>query len=150
MTGERYPHFTRMARSRLLGGIRIRKFARNEREEEMVEASLFKIIQQAAKLSDPNQDKIFISPPTNEIPIFPIQVRSISRALTNLLDNALKYGRRATLFLETSSETITLIVEDEGTNVSEDFHSSRMYFSNRFPGALHPRFSTITKARHAK
>ena len=45
---------------------------------------------------------------------------SLQRAITNLIDNALKYGRRATLFLETSSEAITLIVEDEGTNVSED------------------------------
>ena len=45
---------------------------------------------------------------------------SLQRAITNLIDNALKYGRRATLFLETSSESITLIVEDEGTNVSED------------------------------
>ena len=45
---------------------------------------------------------------------------SLQRAITNLIDNALKYGRRATLFLETSSKSITLIVEDEGTNVSED------------------------------
>ena len=45
---------------------------------------------------------------------------SLQRAITNLIDNALKYGRRATLFLETSSESITLIVKDEGTNVSEE------------------------------
>ena len=29
------------------------EFARNEREEQMVDASLFKLLQQAAKTSDP-------------------------------------------------------------------------------------------------
>ena len=59
------------------------EFARNEREEEMVEASLFKIIQQAAKSSDPSQEKIYISPPNVEIPIFPIQVRSVHNKSAN-------------------------------------------------------------------
>ena len=45
---------------------------------------------------------------------------SLQRAITNLIDNALKYGRTATLSLETTSETITLIIEDEGKNISEE------------------------------
>lgn len=43
---------------------------------------------------------------------------SLQRAITNLIDNALKYGRRATVALITNAETATVIVEDEGTELS--------------------------------
>ncbi len=45
---------------------------------------------------------------------------SLQRAITNLIDNSLKYGRRATVSLEADSETAAIIVEDEGTSISED------------------------------
>ncbi|WP_353475780.1 ATP-binding protein (plasmid) [Salipiger sp. H15] len=38
---------------------------------------------------------------------------SIQRAVSNLVDNALKYGRRAVLRLEAGAETATIMVEDE-------------------------------------
>ncbi|MCP5088672.1 MAG: sensor histidine kinase [Rhodobacteraceae bacterium] len=44
---------------------------------------------------------------------------SLQRAITNLIDNSLKYGRRATVSLEADSETASIIVEDEGTSISE-------------------------------
>lgn len=40
---------------------------------------------------------------------------SLQRALSNLIDNALKYGRRATVQLETDADTATIVVEDQGT-----------------------------------
>lgn len=43
---------------------------------------------------------------------------SLKRALTNLIDNALKYGRRAEVALETDAQTATIIVEDKGTGLS--------------------------------
>jgi signal transduction histidine kinase len=39
---------------------------------------------------------------------------SMRRAITNLIDNALKYGRRATVSVEATSTTATITVEDEG------------------------------------
>lgn len=39
---------------------------------------------------------------------------ALERAMSNLIDNALKYGRRATVSLQTDAETATIIVEDEG------------------------------------
>jgi signal transduction histidine kinase len=45
---------------------------------------------------------------------------SLKRAITNLIENALKYGRTASLSLEFTSQNITLIVEDEGKNASEE------------------------------
>jgi signal transduction histidine kinase len=43
---------------------------------------------------------------------------SLERAVTNLIENALKYGRRATVSLETDARTATIVVEDEGSETS--------------------------------
>jgi two-component system, OmpR family, osmolarity sensor histidine kinase EnvZ len=43
---------------------------------------------------------------------------AIKRAMTNLIDNALKYGRRATVTLETDAQSATIVVEDEGSDSS--------------------------------
>jgi len=45
---------------------------------------------------------------------------AIRRALTNLVDNALKYGKTATLSLSATPENITIYVQDEGVS-EEDF-----------------------------
>ncbi|MEQ6248593.1 HAMP domain-containing sensor histidine kinase [Sulfitobacter sp. HNIBRBA3233] len=43
---------------------------------------------------------------------------ALERAVSNLVDNALKYGRRATVGWESTADTATILVEDEGTDVS--------------------------------
>lgn len=43
---------------------------------------------------------------------------ALERAMSNLIDNALKYGRRATVALETDAQSATIIVEDEGAESS--------------------------------
>lgn len=43
---------------------------------------------------------------------------SLERAVTNLIENALKYGRRATVSLEADARTATIIIEDEGSDSS--------------------------------
>ena len=43
---------------------------------------------------------------------------TLERAITNLIDNALKYGRRATVGLEADATTAMIYVEDEGSGSS--------------------------------
>ncbi|MGB0798545.1 MAG: sensor histidine kinase, partial [Planktomarina sp.] len=43
---------------------------------------------------------------------------SLERAITNLIDNALKYGRRATVTVETDATWATIVIEDEGADTS--------------------------------
>ncbi len=45
---------------------------------------------------------------------------ALRRCLTNLLDNALRYGRRATVAIEDAPATLTLRVQDEGPGIPED------------------------------
>ena len=47
-------------------------------------------------------------------------IRDRQRAINNLIDNALKYGRSATLSIQTSSDFVFIIVEDEGKNITEE------------------------------
>lgn len=49
---------------------------------------------------------------------------SLQRAITNLIENALKYGRRASILIEATAQTATIIVEDEGTeNSAQDIEA---------------------------
>jgi signal transduction histidine kinase len=42
---------------------------------------------------------------------------ALQRALSNLIDNALKYGRRATVQILPGADSVTIAVEDEGTEM---------------------------------
>lgn len=96
------------------------EFARDDREEQMVDASLFKLLQQASKTSDPSGDKINILPPNNNIPIFPIQVQSIRRALVNLLTNAIRYAGKATAQIQIFDDHSEVIIDDNGPGIPRD------------------------------
>ncbi|MDA9207307.1 HAMP domain-containing histidine kinase [Octadecabacter sp.] len=43
---------------------------------------------------------------------------TLERAITNLIENALKYGRRATVSLEADARVATVLIEDEGSDSS--------------------------------
>jgi len=96
------------------------EFARNDREEQMVDASLFKLLQQAVKSSDPSGKKINILVPDDNIPIFPIQVQSIRRALINLLTNAIRYAGKATAQIQIFDDHSEIIIDDNGPGIPRD------------------------------
>ncbi|WP_282064343.1 sensor histidine kinase [Aliiroseovarius marinus] len=45
---------------------------------------------------------------------------SLKRAISNLIENALKYGRRATVELTANADHATIVVEDEGSGMSAE------------------------------
>jgi len=96
------------------------EFARDDREEQMVDASLFKLLQQAVKSSDPSGKKINILVPDENIPIFPIQVQSIRRALINLLTNAIRYAGKATAQIQIFDDHSEIIIDDNGPGIPRD------------------------------
>ena len=96
------------------------EFARDDREEQMVDASLFKLLQQAVKSSDPSGKKINILVPDDNIPIFPIQVQSIRRALINLLTNSIRYAGKATAQIQIFDDHSEIIIDDNGPGIPRD------------------------------
>ena len=95
-------------------------FARNDREEQMVDASLFKLLQQAAKSSDPDGRQIHISIPPENLPVFPIQVQSIRRALINLFTNAMRYAGKASAQIQIFDDHSEIIIDDNGPGIPRD------------------------------
>ncbi|MDC1260975.1 ATP-binding protein [Pseudomonadota bacterium] len=95
-------------------------FARNDREEQMVDASLFKLLQQAAKSSDPNGTYIDIAIPPDNLPVFPIQVQSIRRALINLFTNAIRYAGKANVQIQIFDDHSEIIIDDNGPGIPRD------------------------------
>jgi two-component system, OmpR family, osmolarity sensor histidine kinase EnvZ len=95
-------------------------FARNDREEQMVDASLFKLLQQAAKSSNPDGKKIHISIPPENLPVFPIQVQSIRRALINLFTNAIRYAGKASAQIQIFDDHSEIIIDDNGPGIPRD------------------------------
>ena len=95
-------------------------FARNDREEQMVDASLFKLLQQAAKSSDPNGIYIDIAIPPDNLPVFPIQVQSIRRALINLFTNAIRYAGKANVQIQIFDDHSEIIIDDNGPGIPRD------------------------------
>ena len=106
-------------------------FAKDDREEEMVEANLFKIVQLAAKSSDPSLNKIEISPPSSDLPIFPMQVRSINRALINLLNNAIKYAGKAKISTRLFDDHCEVVIDDNGPGIPRDKREEALLPFNR-------------------
>ena len=96
------------------------EFTRNDREEEMVDASLFKLLQQAAKSSDPDGKYIFIASPPEKLPIFPIQVQSIRRALINLLTNSTRYAGKTNVQIQIFDDHSEIIIDDNGPGIPRD------------------------------
>ncbi|MDC0093578.1 ATP-binding protein [Alphaproteobacteria bacterium] len=95
-------------------------FARNDREEQMVDASLFKLLQQAAKSSDPEGKRIYISIPPENLEVFPIQVQSIRRALINLFTNAIRYAGKANAQIQIFDDHSEIIIDDNGPGIPRD------------------------------
>lgn len=96
------------------------EFTRNDREEEMVDASLFKLLQQAAKSSDPDGNYILIAPPQERLPVFPIQVQSIRRALINLLTNSIRYAGKTNVQIQIFDDHTEIIIDDNGPGIPRD------------------------------
>ena len=95
-------------------------FARNDREEQMVDASLFKLLQQAAKSSDPDGKKIHIAIPPENLAVFPIQVQSVRRALINLFTNAIRYAGKANAQIQIFDDHSEIIIDDNGPGIPRD------------------------------
>ena len=93
------------------------EFARNEREEHMVDASLFKLLQQAAKTSDPSGENITISVPADNIPIFP-KSTIIRRATT--ITNAIRYAGKANAQIQIFDDHSEIIIDDNGPGIPRD------------------------------
>jgi len=80
----------------------------SRRAPEMIEGGRSVFMSRTGQTLAPEERRVLVS-------ARPI---SLQRALSNLIDNALKYGRRATVELEAMADRAVITVEDEGSEFS--------------------------------
>ncbi|MEJ2653074.1 MAG: ATP-binding protein [Gammaproteobacteria bacterium] len=64
-------------------------------------------------------DDVSLQEPAMATP-YPARPLALKRLLTNLLDNAIKYGRRATIRIEDTPTQLRIVIADEGPGIAED------------------------------
>ena len=69
-----------------------------------------------ADLGDMGQDVTFTGPDRVPYPCRPV---SLKRALRNLIENAVAYGQRARVALETGADELRVVIEDDGPGIPE-------------------------------
>ena len=77
------------------------------------------VVRGASSVFMSRQGKGFVSGDDRQIIVTGRPV-SLQRAITNLVDNALKYGRRATVGLDADADIATVTVDDEGAGTSAE------------------------------
>ena len=66
-------------------------------------------------------DVVLVKPSSLTIVSAPLSVR---RAIVNLIDNALKYGRSARIELRESAGLGIIVIEDDGPGIPENLHEA--------------------------
>lgn len=90
-------------------------FARGEGEEQPTEVDLVDVLNDACDsalldvVADIRGDLVLTGRPN-----------ALKRCLTNLIDNACRYGNKVTMTAERSDHTITITIDDDGPGIPED------------------------------
>ena len=82
-------------------------------------------------LSDAGQPVALEAPPNVTLPSKPISLR---RAVANLLDNAIKYGRCARVHLATSAQDVRILIEDDGPGIPPNLSETAFQPFRRLAG----------------
>ncbi len=95
-------------------------FARGEGREIAEKASLKQLLE--AVIADYQRAGQPVKLLTAQEAVLDLRASSIRRMLANIIDNALRYGKRAELSLKASSQQAEIWVDDEGPGIERDQH----------------------------
>ncbi|MDD4617238.1 MAG: ATP-binding protein [Alphaproteobacteria bacterium] len=91
-------------------------FARGEEAEDSVPVNLSELLEEiAASARRLNANVTFHAP--QEIEII-MRRNAVKRCLTNLVSNALRFGTRAEVHVETGGETVSIMIDDNGPGIA--------------------------------
>jgi len=91
-------------------------FASQQKSEETKLINLNKIIKDVVKKYELNQIKVSLE----ECPEITLRPNAIKRCITNLVDNALAYGKRAEIFSKKTVNNVVILIDDDGPGIPED------------------------------
>ena len=91
------------------------EFARYQKNEKTELMNLNYIIEDIVKKYDSSKIKLFLE----ENPKINIRPGSIKRCMTNLIDNALAYGKKSEIFTKKTLSNILILIDDDGPGIPE-------------------------------
>ncbi len=96
------------------------EFARHQKTEKTELTQLEYLIQDIAQKYDRSKVNLILEK-NLEINLRP---NSIKRCLTNLIDNALAYGKKAEIFTKKTMSNIIILIDDDGPGIPENEHQN--------------------------
>ena len=96
------------------------QFARGEGGEEPVRTDLGAMIEQVA--ANVNRDGTRVHTAMDENMVLPLRPVAFERAINNLIDNALKYGKTAWVSARKFEDNIEIWVDDDGPGIPKMQH----------------------------
>ncbi|MDQ2066794.1 ATP-binding protein [Xinfangfangia sp. CPCC 101601] len=101
-------------------------FARGDAMEDMVEVDAGDLIERVVEDARRGGAKVEFSRPAPGVALVRLRPQAVTRAVENLLGNALRYGRQAELRLQASDRSLRITVEDDGPGIPADRREEAM------------------------
>ena len=95
-------------------------FARGEGGEESQPTDLSELVRDTANAAAKARERDGIAVKTPDHVMVSVKRAGLRRVLTNLVDNALKYGSRVAVTLTRDERLVEIAVEDDGPGIAED------------------------------
>lgn len=116
-TGERERMLSTIAEMDAMVGVAL-EFARDEAKTERARATDVTALIQSI-VDDMGDAGLPVEMEHSEPVVLQCRPMALKRALTNLIENAVKYGKAAHVAIETTPASVTIMVDDEGPGIPE-------------------------------
>jgi two-component system osmolarity sensor histidine kinase EnvZ len=93
-------------------------FARGEGLEETCETDINELLLEAIKGRIQPDIQVHYTP--HKLPRLNVKPQALKRCLTNLINNAVRYGHEVWISTSTTAEALTILIEDDGPGIPED------------------------------
>ena len=101
-------------------------YARGDGPEEMQTCDPMGLLREAAEKASRAGQRVDLRPLQSSPPLVELRPTAVTRALDNLVSNALRYGTRCELALTVLPEHLIFTVEDDGPGIPADKHEEAL------------------------
>ncbi|MGG7567422.1 ATP-binding protein [Rhodovulum sp. DZ06] len=99
-------------------------FSRGEGAEEPASVSPAALLEGVVEDQRRMGREVGLSLPEEEVAPMALRVGAVARALTNLVDNAVRYGRRVETSLRANRRSVEFVIEDDGPGIPEELRET--------------------------
>ncbi|MBN66912.1 MAG: two-component sensor histidine kinase, partial [Rickettsiales bacterium] len=97
-------------------------FARGEGQETSLTVNVEPFLQEIVERYQRNAQPVTLEP-LNDISL-PLRPNAMRRALQNVIDNALRYGKQARIHVTSEDYELRISIDDEGPGINEEDHNT--------------------------